>query len=66
LQLVLRRFWGIQIGTQRSANGSFSLVKEEKTRGVGMTIENKVAFGFEGDDEQPDRSVPESSKTLSC
>ena len=31
-----------------------------------MTIENKVAFGFEVDDEQPDRSVPESSKTFSC
>ena len=40
--------------------------QRRETRGVGMTIENKVAFGFEVDDEQPDRSVPESSKTLSC
>jgi hypothetical protein len=43
-QLVLRRFWSIRIGTQRSVKGSFSLVKCRKTRGVGMTFENKVAF----------------------
>jgi hypothetical protein len=30
IALVLRSFWGIQIGTQRSAKGSFSLKNAEK------------------------------------
>ena len=44
IALVLRCFWSIRIGPQRSAKGSFSLVKCRETRGVGMTFEIKVAF----------------------
>ena len=67
IALVLRRFWSIRIGTQRSAKGSFSLVKCRETRGVGMTIENKVAFAvLRLMTSSQTRSVPRSSKTSSC